>query len=259
MKKFKLDKRLKTNTDYYTESDTAFIIRKIGTDDTSKVTVKVEGVPCAEIVTDFAPLYATSTNRLDLFDLKDLYIVVPPDKNFRFDGTSGKYVRIQGEILRLGPGEALPASYAGRYTEQGKKFWSYQKDSPDSATSVAAKSASTVLEFTCPTGERWKFPSYLMALYASASQMLDFTTRILKQDEPLDNLINDKTDLGIDQYATPYPPSDTYGEVPFTLEQNPIELEPGQVLKIQAFNTSASAITLQTSSKVLIVGIQEYL
>jgi hypothetical protein len=260
MKSFLLDKRLATNTDYKTESDTAFIITEIGTDDTAKVVAKVEGVPCGEFITDIAPLISKSANRLPLFDLGDLYIVIPPDKTFRFEGTASKYVRIKGTILRFAPGESLPASFVSRYTEQGKKFWSYQAGSLSSSVSVGADTAVDILSFTCPTGEKWLFNNYIMAKHlVSGAIDYDLTTRIRLQDEPLDNLLNANTKVGISQYQTPYPPNDTDGVYIGSLKDKPIVVNPGQVLKLQAHNTSTSAKTVDVGSKVLIVGQKEYL
>jgi len=261
MKSFILDKRLATNTDYYTESDTAYIIQKVGTDDTSKVTAKVDGVPCAEFIDAMANLLVNASNRNDLFDLRDLYIVVPPDKTFRFDGTSGKYVRIKGYILKLGPGENLPPRHLARFQEQGRVFYSYQAGALSSTTTVAAGATTDIISFECPAGEKWVFDSLLMAeATVGGSKDYDVTIRLVKQDQPLDNLINSKTLLGLTQYATPYPPDDTDGAVGMTLKDRPIELNPGEVLKVQAVNTSSSSKDLDpTTTKALIVGRQEYL
>jgi hypothetical protein len=261
MKSFPLDKRLATNTDYYTESDTALIIQEIGTDDTAKNTAKVEGVPCAEIITAIGALLQNASNRLPLFNLGDLFIVVPPDKTYRFNGTASKYVRVKGTILRFAPGESLPASFVARYTEQGKKFYSYQAGALTSSASIAAGSATDLISFTCPTGEKWTFNNLLMAeATVASSKNYGFAIRLLLQDEPFDNLINSKTLLGLDQYACPYPPDDTDGANVGTLKDKPITVNPGQVLKVQAVNITSGALQIDdTTSKALIVGVKEYL
>jgi hypothetical protein len=206
-------------------------------------------------------LLQNASNRLPLFNLGDLYIVVPPDKTYRFDGTASYYVRIKGTILRFGPGESLPAGYVARYNEQGKKFWSYQADALDSSASIAAGSATDLISFTCPTGEKWLFNNLLMAeATVSAAKNYGFAIRLLLQDEPFDNLINSKTLLGLDQYACPYPPDDTDGNHVCTLKDKPIAVNPGQVLKVQAVNITSGALTIdETTSKALIVGVREYL
>jgi len=261
MKSYVLDKRVKTNTDYVIEDDTALIIQEVGTDDTSKVTAKVDGVPCLEFITDIAALITNASNRNPLFNLGALYIVVPPTKTLRFEGTDNKYVRIRGSLLKFGPGESLPAGYVARYNEQGKKFYSYQAGALSSTTTVAAGSATNLISFECPAGEKWVFDSYLMAqALVGGSKDYDVTIRVLKQDQPLDNLLNSKLVLGLTQYSTPYPPSDSNGAKALSLKEKKIELNPGEVLKVQAVNTSSSSKDLDPSTtKALIVGVQEYL
>jgi len=261
METFILDKRLKTNVDYFTEADTALIIRFFGTSDTARVTAKVEGVPCGEFITDIANLMTDETNRHPLHDLGDLYIVVPPDKTYRFEGTTGQYVRVKGQILRFAPGEVLPAAHAARYTEQGKKYWDFVADALTSTVTVAAGSATDLISFTCPTGEKWVFNGLLMAeAVKNVTKEYDMTIRLTLQDKPLDNLINEKTPLGLTQYATPYPADDTDGAIPTYLKEKPIEVKPGEILKVQAYNTSTTAIDLSaTVSKALIQGVKEYL
>ena len=261
MKSYPLDKKLVTNTDYTMEDDTAFVITEIGTDDTAKVTAKVDGVPCLEFTSDIAGLVSNANNRNPLFNLGDLYIVVPPNKVLRFEGTASKDVRIKGHLLKFGPGESLPAGYVARYNEQGKKFYSYKSGALDSDVAIAAGSATDVISFECPAGEKWVFDSYLMAqATVSGSKDYDLTIRLLKQDTPLDNLINSKVVLGITQYATPYPPNDANGQVAFTLKEKQIEVNPGEVLKVQVVNVGTSAKTAEASTtKALLVGVKEYL
>lgn len=261
MKSFLLDKRLSTNIDYYTEADTALIIQEIGTDDTARVTAKVEGVPCCEIITDIAALKTDADNRLPLFDLGVFNIVIPQDKVYRFSGTTGKYVRVKGTILRFAPGESLPASFVARYNEQGKKYWDYQAKTLTASASIAAGAASDLLSFTCPTGEKWVFNNLLQAVaMATTTPEYAFTIRLLLQDEPFDNLIGTKTIVGLTQYDCPHPPEDTYGVNVGTLKDKSIEVAPGQILKIQAINTSAGAVTINSdTSDAILVGMKEYL
>lgn len=262
MQSFKLDKVLASNTDYYTESDTVLVINKIGTDDTAKNTAKVEGRPCAEIIASMAGLVTVAANRLPLFDLGELNIVIPPDKTFQFSGTGSKYIRIVGSILRLAPGEFTPAGFLARYSEQGKKFYSYQYAKVASDFNLAAGASSDLISFTCPTGEKWVFNSLFMSkLLKQAGPAIEYglASRVLLQDSPLDNLINAKVLLGISQYGTPYPPNDTDQAIGFSFADRPIEVKPGQVLKVQIVNYTGSQVAVDDTSASLIVGVREYL
>jgi len=138
MKSFLLGKLLTTNTDYQTEDDTFLVIKKVCTEDTAKLTLKVDGIPVSEITKDIAPLYKSESTFLGAFDLGDLYIVVPPNKILRGEGTASKRFRIIGYLNKLAPGEALPAAFAARYTEQGLKHYSYKKTVLAADTAVGA-------------------------------------------------------------------------------------------------------------------------
>jgi len=261
MKSYLLGKLLDTNTDYQTEDDTFLVIQKVCTEDTAKVTLKVDGIPVCEITKDIAPLYKSESTYLGAFNLGSLYIVVPPNKILRGEGTAAKRFRIIGYLNKLAPGEALPAGFAARYTEQGLKHYSYKKTVLASDTAVGAGSAADIISFECPAGEKWVFDNMLQFVaYVGGSKDYDITCRLVLQDQPFDNLVNSKLLLGIDQRETPYPPGSAAGFELMTLKDRPITVNPGQILKVQAVNTSASSKTIQaTTTKALIVGKKEYL
>ena len=114
---YKLDKVFNCNTFYTAESDKFYIIEKVGTNSTSEVTIEVDGVDSAIIHPDYAPLHKIGTNLLGLFDLKDLFVVLPPDKKLNVKGSSGAKVRLIGKIGILGPGEGFPSDLLTRYNE----------------------------------------------------------------------------------------------------------------------------------------------
>jgi len=261
MRSYPLGKLLTTNTDYQTEDDTFLVIQKICTDDTAKLTLKVDGIPVAEITQDIAGKYMSESRFLPAFDLGDLFIVVPPNKILRGEGTAAKAFRIIGFLNKLEPGEAMPATFAGRWAEQGLKYYSYKKTVLASDTACGAGSAIDIISFECPAGEKWVFDNMLQFVaYVGGSKDYEVTCRLVLQDQPFDNLVNSKLLLGIDQRETPYPPGSAAGFELMTLKDRPINVEPGQILKVQAVNTSSSSKTIQaTTTKALIVGRKEYL
>lgn len=261
MKSFLLGKLLYTNTNYETEDDTFLIIQKVCTEDDAKVTIKVDGIPAAEIITDMAPLYQSESTFLKLFKLSDLFVVVPPNKILRLEGTDDKRVRIVGFLNKLAPGEALPAAFAARWTEQGQKYSSYKKTALAADTACGAGSAIDIITFECPAGEKWLFEDMLQFVaYVGGSKDYDIRARLVLQDQPFDNLVNAKLLLGIDQRETPYPPGSAAGFEFMTLKERPIKVAPGQIFRVQAVNTAATSKTIQaTTTKALIVGKKEYL
>jgi len=262
MKSYRLDKELVVGTTYYTESDKALVIMEAGTDDTSKITLKVNGVPCLEITQDAAPLVKTSSNMNDLLKLGDLYVVVPPDTTFYVDGTASKKMRIRGFILDLAGGESLPAGYLARFKEQGKKFFSYISKNLTYDTTVPAGGEVVCYEFTCPTGEKWRFDNLMMAEVLDDTTLKEqFNVRLYLQDTPFDNLVSSKLVLGMETKAFPYPPNTTDGIEPGSLKDTPIDVLPGETLKITFINTGSSFTKSGTHAyyKVLLVGKKEYL
>jgi len=262
MKTYRLDKELVVGTTYYTEADKALVILEAGTDDTAKNTLKVAGVPCLEITSDAAPLHQTNTNLNKLLQLGDLQVVIPPDTTFYIEGTASKKMRIRGFILDLAGGEMLPAGYKARYDAQGKKFFSYISKSLTYDTTVGAGGEVDCYEFTCPTGEKWRFDNLMMAAVLDDSTLKDqFNVRLYKQDTPFDNLVSSKLVLGMETLAFPYPPKESVESQPGTLKETPIDVLPGETLKVTFINTGSSFTKSGTHAyyKVLLVGIKEYL
>lgn len=262
MKSYRLDKELVVGTNYFTEADKALVIQEVGTDDTDKITLKVAGVPCLEITQDIAPLTKTSSNTNDLLNLRDLYVVVPPDTTFWVEGTATKKMRIRGFILDLSGQESLPAGYLARFREQGKKFFSYISKNLIYDTTVPAGGEVVCYEFTCPTGEKWRFDDLMMAAVLDDSTLKEqFNVRLYLQDTPFDNLVSGKLVLGLETKAFPYPPSATVNMVPGTLKDTPIDVLPGETLKITFINTGSDFTKSGSHAyyKALLVGIKEYL
>lgn len=277
MKTYKLDKTFAANTDYTAELDKAYIVQKVGTSSTTKGTLKVAGAPCLEIVQDIAPLFPRMTNLNQPLDLGDLYVVIPNSKTFRFEGSAGSEVRLIGKIIELESGEALPAAFAGRYAEQPNKFLSYKSGEVTTAAggTVAAGAETTIIDFTCPAGEKWLFKHRYQAegRLDNLDAVPQFYFQIRINDDPLDILSTDMGKKGISGSSTPNPPRDVdttttdiveqYVEkVAATLEDMPIELKPGVNLKVIGVNTGSDYVvpTGQTLSQVChLVGIKEYI
>jgi len=102
-----LRKVLKTNTMYEMEKDRYYVIKRIGTDTTSTVTVEVDGIPVAQIFSTIAPIARTSTNLLTPLDLGEYFIVVPPERKLYFRSSASANVYIEGDLVVLSPGESF--------------------------------------------------------------------------------------------------------------------------------------------------------
>lgn len=277
MKRYLLDKIIDVDTTYTAEMDKAYVIQAVGTDSSTKATLKVAGAPVLEIVEDIAPIAPKMTNLNGLLELGDLYVVVPPSKKFSFTGASGSKMRIKGYILELGPGEALPAGLLARYTEQSKKFISYLSGSQTTSegNTVSAGTETTVIEQTIGAGEKWVFNHRYQAegRLDDLTNVSRFYSRIYLNDDPFDILDTDMGNKGIAGQAAPNPPRDVtttttdieaqeVEKKAFSLKDNPIEAGPGDIIKVTMLN-NGSDYTVPTGKTlyqiVHIVGVKEYI
>jgi len=243
-----LDKVLKTGVLYRSEPDKALVVKAAGTDSTAKTTLTVEGAPVLEIRDYLALLEQRDVQRFPPLDLKQNYVVVPPDKVFSFTGSSGSRLRLMGDLLSLAPGEVLPSAQAARYAEQTKKYYTYSEgiNGIGASASWADGAEFDVVSFTAPAGERHLFNRY--AYVERTGVIADdpaatVALRFYVDDRPLDVHDPAKAPLGIDTLRGHWYTAGTSYFKPFPVDQMPITLEPGHSLRIAARNISGAAIT----------------
>jgi len=245
--KYILDKVLDVDTEYEAESDKLFVIRKAGTNSTTKATLSVAGGPCLDLIQEIARLMPSHLERFGVLDLCKHFVVVPPDKKFSFSGASGSKLRILGEIIELAPGEAIPPPLSARWGEQTKKFISYERASVnpyDAGVDWPADAENPIINIDVPAGERWILDSVYyvdIANLAAAHAPSDWSIRFLVNDKPLDVISKEMGDIGIDLWGLDY----IYDTVAYhalkSLAGMPIILEPGRNLKVKARNISGAA------------------
>ena len=255
---YKLDKIFVQGETYELPADRFYVIKRIGTDAASAAKLVIDGVETGPIISTVAPMHKTSSNLLGPLDLGELYYVVPPEKTFEVDGPSGAKVRCIGRIGRLAPGESLPPEFAGRFTEQGKKYRTYKSASATLASaggSWAAAAETEVLSLTPKTIEEYVFNNVVMASlsgYASAPSEGDVALRFFLDGAPLDILTTGPGRKGVDLFSCPAPPADTTEEEPFTLEDLPIKVLGDHTFVVKAVNTSGAAIAADSGSDMVI-------
>jgi hypothetical protein len=253
-----LDKIIKQGEVYTLPNDRAFAIKKIGTDQSSDVYLKIDGVDTGAFNSEFAPMAKTSSNLLGPLDLGDYLYVVPNSKKFWLEGPSGGKCRIIGDLIRLAPNEALDAKLVGRFSLQGKAYMTYVKATATLASaggSWPAGSENVVLSLTPKTIETYLFNSIVMASVAGAASTPargDIALRFALEGVDYDLLTTEAGRLGVDLYALPYPPSDSTEEVPFSLEKCPITVEGDRTFQIKAVNTSGGAISASSTAALTI-------
>jgi len=236
-------------------ADKAYVIQRIGTDSDTKVRLEEITPPAVEILDEIAPLANLEVNLLGPMGLDRFYVVIPPDKPFRFAGTAGAKVKCNGRILELAPGEVLPTEIAARFGIQATEYITYQRATYSHGIDAVwtAGDERTVLDFTCPVGEKHTFKRFAGVNIVNLPVALTagtFAVRFYKEDAPLDIIDTAMGRLGVDAYEMPLPPRDALTREAFTLKDMPIELLPGENLKVKAINVSGADITPPTGTSI---------
>jgi hypothetical protein len=263
----KFEKEFSAGTTYRAESDKYYIVKAVGTDSTSEPSyLEIDGKRCLEIYSKIAPLKSTSSNLLGMFELGDLYLVIPPNKAFTFYGSSGSKIRMKGILGTLAPGEVLPGTYQSRFSVQHIKYYTFlhNKYTFGDNASVSAGTKKTVVDWTCPVGEKYIFDRYLgvEAWVNDESAAGDLSFEIFIEGVPKDVIETTMGAKGFAAGSAPYPPRDAVNKVAFDPKDLGLKFEPGRSLRIDA--TNASDLSAPGTGKaweyhVVLVGTKELL
>ena len=250
-----LRKILKTNTTYEMEKDRYYVIRRIGTDVSAKVTAKVDGIPVVDIFNTIAPIAKTSTNTLGPLDLGGYFIVVPPERKLLFESTGSGNVYIEGDLVVLSPGEAIPSEHLARYNTYANRKITYLDASYTVGASWAAGDEKTVVDITPPTIEDWIFDSFAGVSVSGLSATQTYgqiNVKFYYDGKPLDLLVATAGPHGIETLKMPLPPTATTDTEPFTFREKPIAVVGGHTLSVKAINVSGSALSAATGQNIAV-------
>lgn len=246
MKEFFLSKYLVVDTEYQTDKRQVLVIKKVGTNSTSKVTLSVDGVPCLEVIQNIAPLRKTSSTIIGLLDLEEYYVVVPPETKFSFTGASGSYLNIVGSVLQLEPGENLGDPYLGRYSVQGKQYITYISDSYDHGTDTAwaADDENEVVSVTPTTIEEYVLDKLLLLEKSGGTiNPRNFVLKTYIDNVPKEYIYSSSIKEGIDVLNIPAYNENSINETPFSFKELPIHLLGDHTLKFTIKNISGGSLT----------------
>jgi hypothetical protein len=248
---YKLIKTLDAGTTYRAETDKFLIINRVSTNTSTSVgELDVAGAKCLEIHQDVAPIAMLSNNWIEMLELGDYFVVVPPAKEFLFSGDSASKLHIQGMIGEMMTPADFPADAGARVGVQAKQFIKIQRGTASLANAGqnwANNTENNVITLTATAGERHVIDSRLavyMANLASVHKAGDIALRLYYQDKPLDILDSAMADLGLDIWEAYWNDgSSTYYKYYLDLSDMPIQLEPGRTLKVNVRNVSGGNIT----------------
>jgi hypothetical protein len=252
---YNLKKVLKTGTTYTMENDRYYVIEKVGTDATSKVTVKVDGIPVADIFSTIAPIARSGTNEFGPFPLEDDYIVVPPQRQLYFDGPSGANVYIEGKLVVLSPGEAIPTEHLTRYNTYANRKVSYVDVSATVGASWSAGQEIKISDISPTAIEDWLFNSIAGVSVANLSTTQTYgqiNVKLYYDGKPLDLLLNIAGPQGLETLKMPLPPTNTTEKEPFSFKSLPIMINGGHTLTVSAINTSGAALSATTGNNITV-------
>ena len=259
---YKLDKILTVGTTYQMPPDRFYVIRKIGTDDTSAIKLVIDGVETGEITQAVAPIHKTSSYLFGPVDLGDLYYVVPPDKTFEVEGTASKHMRVIGQIGKLAPGEAMPSQHLARFNAQGKHYLAYVSDSLSFSASGtwAAGIEQELYSLTPKTVETYIFNNYVgIDVSGDTFSAGDIGVRFFIDGTPLDMLTSDPGHKGLDLLSFPAYDDVATNEVPFSLKDLPINVLGDHTFTIKLINNTGSTYTFSADTTFTLYAITEYM
>lgn len=265
MKVYKLDKIVPTNTELTMEPYRAYVIEAWGTNDTAEVTAYIDAKKVGSILANLAPLRKTTSNLGGPLPLGQNYLVVPPDKTYKFTGTSAKLVHIMGKIVELAVGESLPADYLSRFGSQHMEYVTCLEGSTvGTGTNFADGAEVTLKSLTPSTVEQYTFNSRMyvnqVAAGSDAEAEGDLGVRFYLDGVPFDILKSGTGKRGIARMSMEIPDTATYGKAfePFTLEDNPIVVPGDKTFEVKLMNVSGDKLFSSTQAQFRWYGVAVY-
>ncbi|MCD6590271.1 hypothetical protein J7K74_03770 [Candidatus Woesearchaeota archaeon] len=234
-------KTLKTGTEYQTEERELWVIKRIGTDATSDLTIKIDNKDVLTIRDLWAPIVKSTSNILGPFDLGDLYLVVPPATKIICGTATGNFVRIEGEKLILEPRESPPGDIMSRFYAQTQVFWELLEGSIDLGTDVVfgADSEQKILTVKPEFYHVYKLVGPVMVSVSGGTwNPGDFAVVLYKDGNPEENIYKAQPGPGIDVYYLPRPPTSSNESV-FKFPE-PIEITKGHYVEFYIRNVSGA-------------------
>jgi hypothetical protein len=251
-----LDKVVPAGTTFITEKREAFIANFVGTNATTDGTLFIDEKPVITLNSLVAPHRLRDSNLLGPLRLGDLYIVIPPETKYVWQGPSGSVLRLIGTKILLDPGEALGEPYISRYRDQFNSIIVYREGSYNHGVGNAwpAGDEREVLRIRPAVIEKYVFNNVLMASVENVSGGVadgDWGITIYIDGQPIDFINHAGEKKGIDVLSAPRPPTDSTEEVPFSLENYPIEVPGDHEISFRIVNNSGTSKTPTAGNAII--------
>jgi len=264
MRIYKLDKLVAMNTEFTMEPYRGFVVEAIGIDDTAEVTARIDAKKCGTILTELAALRRTTANLAGPLPLGPLYLVIPADKTFKFEGTTGKFVRLMGKIVELAVGETLPSEYISRFANQHNEYVACLEGADVPTGTSMADGAEVLLKTLTPTTiEQHLFANRFfvnqVAAGSTAEAEGDLGVRLYMDGVPYDHLKAASGRRGLARMSLEIPETTkNKAHEPFTLEDWPITLLGDKTLDVKLMNVSGATLFATTAAQFHWYGVSVY-
>jgi len=264
-KEIPLDKIITQGTVYKTASREVLIIEEIGTNSTTIGNMSIDRKVTTYLRDLVGPMHTTTSNLLGPLDLKDLFLVVPPETEFEWQGGSGTKARLLGRKQILAPGEKISGELDARFKAQVNSYKTTLEATYSHGTDVAwpAGLEKEVLSLTPKTIEAYKFDDIIEVSIANVSGGVaegDWSITFYLDNNPIENIFGTNVKEGIDVLSMPRPPAGTTELEAFTLERFPITVFGDHTLSIRCKNQSGASKspTTGTSITVTVTAVARY-
>jgi len=255
MKVYTLNKLLAMNTELTLENYRAYLIEAYGTGDTAEVILRIDAKKVASILTELAPLRKNTANFCGPLALGPYFLVVPPLKTIKAEGTAGQFVHLLGKIIELAPGESLPSDLASRFANQHNEYITCLEGSDVSTGTAMADGAEVTLYTKTPTGiEKYQFNNRLIVDQVAAGSPVEaegnLGVRLYLDGAPLDHLLSASGRRGFDRMTLEIPnTTDNKSLDPFSLEGMALEVLGNHTLDVKAMNVSGGSLFGTTAAQ----------
>jgi len=264
MKVYKLNKLVAMNTELTLENYRAYVIEAWGTGDTAEVTARVDAKKVGSILTELAPLRKNTANFCAPLPLGPLFIVVPPLKTLKFEGTPAQFVHLCGRIIELAPGETLPGDLLARFSNQHNEYVTCLEGTDVSTGTPLADGAEVTLKSLTPTTiEQYLFNSRMLVDQVAAGSPAEaegnLGIRAYLDGAPLDHILSASGRRGWDRMTMEIPnTTDNKSLDPFALDVAPIEVLGNHTLDVKAMNVSGGSLFGTTAAQFHWYGAAAY-
>lgn len=245
---------LNAGTTYYTPKDVIIKVEKIATNSTTDAYLWIKTARIGPLISEIAPMTISSSNFLGPLSLRDRYLVIPRESDFKFEGASGSQMLLEGQWILLDKPDEVPKELAERGLTQFKDYYMYIRQTTSLAVDqkLPANGEVEILSLTPKAIEKFILNNYLGVKVTNYTPSYgELALRFFYDNGYLETLTDLPGSLrigGIDVKKAPHPPALTADAEYFTLENNPVTVEGNHTLKIYVRNIKGSDIAPSTGT-----------